>query len=107
RRPKSQTAGGASIHKKGAYVRSAAPRQPKARRTGAYIGKNAAIVKARFLTRSGVAMLMDTQFTLAQMTPRWMHCLHSPTVARTYRARGGFQRGFFFNLWVILSNRET
>src|SRR5215208_2583178 len=51
RRPKSQSAGGASIHKNVAYVRSAAPRDPKRRRTGAYIGNKTAIVKARFPVR--------------------------------------------------------
>src|SRR4029077_9871746 len=48
RRSKSQSAGGASIHKNVAYVRSAAPRNPNRRRTGGYIGNKTAIVKARF-----------------------------------------------------------
>src|SRR6476619_1432437 len=48
RRSKSQSAGGASIHKNVAYVRSAAPRNSDPRRTGGYIGNKTAIVKARF-----------------------------------------------------------
>src|SRR5690349_4412837 len=48
RRPKSQSAGGASIDKNVAYARSAAPRNPNRRRTGGYIGNKTAIVKARF-----------------------------------------------------------
>jgi hypothetical protein len=56
-RSKSQSAGGASIHKNVAYARSAAPRNPNRRRTGGYIGNKTAIVKARFFTRSGAAIL--------------------------------------------------
>src|SRR6476469_2804729 len=48
RRSKSQSAGGASIHKNVAYVRSAAPRNSDPRRTGGYIGNKIAIVKVRF-----------------------------------------------------------
>src|SRR6266480_5247223 len=67
RRSKSQSAGGASIHKNVAYVRSAAPRNPNPRRTGAYIGNKTAIVKARFslkradpsLVQSAVPCLRD------------------------------------------------
>jgi len=52
RRPKSQLAGGAPIHKNVAYVRSAAPRNLNRRGTGGYIGNKTAIVKARFFTES-------------------------------------------------------
>src|SRR5215216_4633388 len=48
RRSKSQSAGGASIHKNVAYLRSAAPRNQDRRRTGGYIGNKTPIVKARF-----------------------------------------------------------
>src|SRR3954454_16495652 len=66
RRSKSQSAGGASIHKNVAYVRSAAPRDPKRRRTGAYIGNKTAIVKARFHSLSAVPPSSKPQCTVGE-----------------------------------------
>src|SRR6476620_11966813 len=66
RRSKSQSAGGASIHKNVAYVRSAAPRDPKRRRTGAYIGNKTAIVKARFHSITAVRLSFKPQFSVRE-----------------------------------------
>src|SRR5207249_87686 len=65
RRSKSQPAGGASIHKNVAYVRSAAPRNPNPRRTGGYIGNKIAIVKARFFTESRGSTSRSTRTSLS------------------------------------------
>src|SRR4029077_4332410 len=75
RRSKSQSAGGASIHKNVAYARSAAPRDPKRRRTGGYIGNKTAIVKARFSLNLAIRLSFNPHFPFRETEPcRFIAC---------------------------------
>src|SRR4029077_19613296 len=75
RRSKSQSAGGASIHKNVAYLRSAAPRNPNQRRTGAISEIRPQSSRRDFSLNPAVHLAFNLHFHVRETeTCRFMVC---------------------------------